>query len=94
MLQMPKIRLEVEGMKYQVVHFIGQHHDEIEAEIERVVERTMATYPFESEILALAKDAISKSIKDSITEYFQWGEGKEFIKKVVLESIKKLVEEE
>lgn len=93
MFHLPKIRLEIENMKYQVIHLLSQHNDEIEAEVERCVERAIASYPFESEIMLIAKDAISQSIKESIVEYFRYGEGKKFIEQVVLKSVKGLIEE-
>lgn len=92
MLHFPKIRLEIDGMKYQIVHAISQHNDELEAALDDAIDRAIASYPFESEIMSMAKDAINESIKRSIQEYFMYGEGKEFINRVVAKSVKEIVE--
>lgn len=79
MLELPKIRIEVENMKYTILHAFASHNDEIEKIVEEELSKAIANYPFGNEISKLANEAIADVLKSTIENYFRYGAGREEI---------------
>lgn len=91
MFELPKIRIEVENMKYQIIHAFSTHNDEIEKAVEEQLTKAIAEYPFESEINKVAVGVITDVIKDSLLDYFRYGPGRVLINDVVLQALGGLI---
>jgi len=81
---MPKIRLEVEHMKYQILHYLGANGSELGDRLSSEIMRSVESYPWQSEVNKIVHEAISSHVSD----YFKWGEGREMIKEVMNEAFK------
>lgn len=88
LFELPTIRLEVERMKYQVIHALSLHNDEIEQAVETELSRAIKNYPFAQQVESIAYVVITDAIRQSMTQYFQSGEGFEVINEVVSNAIK------
>ena len=87
MLEMPRIRIEVERMKYQVIHAFADHTEEIKAAVEAGLVQAIATYPFEEEIRKASEQVITEAIKDTLTHYFKYGDGRKALDEVIIKAI-------
>lgn len=87
MLELPRIKIEVENMKYQIIHAFASHNDEIEKAVDRELTKAIANYPFSKQVSQLANDIIARAIKAALEEFFLYGEGR----KEISEGIEKLM---
>ena len=87
MFELPRIKIEVENMKYQIIHAFASHNDEIGKAVDQELTRVIANYPFSEEVSQLANDVIARAIKATLEEYFLYGEGR----KEISEGINKLM---
>ena len=92
-LEIPTIRIEVERMKYQIIHAFAQHNDELEKMVETELTKVFANYPFEETIRHEAYGVITQAIERSMKEFFVYGDGyktiQAIVNQVIQESIKK-----
>ena len=75
----PLIRLEVEGMKYSVMHYLSEHHQDIEREVECQLEQAIASYDFPAEV----RKHIHACIDSAIAGYFKYGKGHDAVRDAV-----------
>lgn len=92
MLRMPTITIQLEGMKHQIINAFAAHNTEIEQAIESQLTAAIKNFPFEAEVHRLSREVISDAIKEALEYYFKYGEGREVIKKAVVERLDKLYE--
>lgn len=88
MLELPRIKIEVENMKYAIIHAFSSHNREIEEVVNKQLEAAIANYPFEAEVYRLSGEIITQSIKDSLSDYFKYGEGRKAIDELVKNTLK------
>lgn len=89
-MELPIIKLELQGMKYQIIHAFETHNREVEAVVDEQLQRAIANFPFEEEVQRLSREVISSAIKEALEYYFKYGEGREVIKKSIIEALDKL----
>lgn len=94
MLEMPKIKIEVERMKYSIIHAFSTHNDEIKDAVEKGLDEAIASYDFAGEISRVSNAVIGEVIKDCILNYFRYGDGRKLINDMVVKSIEKLNKED
>ena len=87
MMKMPIVRLEIDNMKYQILHAFQDHNEEIEKIVEEQLNSAIASYPFEEEIRKISRDTISEVISRSIKDYFSYGEGYKLIQELISTAI-------
>lgn len=87
MYDLPRIRIELDGMKYQIIHAFQSHNQEIEDAVERNLQSAIDNFPFEGTIQELSREIIAGAIKEALECYFKYGEGREVIKKAVVERL-------
>lgn len=92
MFNMPRVTIQLEGMKQQIVHAFSSHNEEVEQAIEEQLSVAIKSFPFEETILKMSREVISASIKEALEHYFKYGEGREVIKRAVVERLDKLYE--
>ena len=95
MNQMPTIRIEMDGLKYQVIHAFTDSLDELKDYAKEVITASMNELEkegLERTIIEAVKmtmqDAIYQSledvVKEAVEEYFSEGEGQKFISDAIL----------
>ena len=90
MFNMPRVTIELEGMKQQIVHAFSSRNQEIETAIEEQLTKAINTFPFEETVLKLSREIISAAIKDALEHYFKYGEGREAIQQAVTDKLNEL----
>lgn len=90
-MELPRIKIEVERMKYQILHAFQNHDDEIEKVVEAELTKAIETYPFEDEIYKVAQETISEVVSRSVKDYFSYGEGYQLIQDIIHDAIQKKV---
>lgn len=78
-----KIELTMEQMRYNVMHVMLEHQDEIKKEIELRLEQAFTSRNLEEIIVKEIDKQMSACIKKSIESFFSWGEGRKFIDEMV-----------
>lgn len=68
-MTMPLLRLELEGMRYQVMHALAVHQKEIEESVEAVLKREIEAFDFEAIIRCEVQRAFSKALTDAIQHH-------------------------
>lgn len=71
MNDMPIIKLEIQGMKYQISHALRTHNDEISKYVESAIDDMVKNFDYK----ALVKHEVSKAIEESIKWHFKVGKG-------------------
>ena len=79
MYELPKIRIEVENMKYQIIHAFAAHNDEIEKAVNEELTKAVQNYPFSEKISQVVNSVIADVITETIKDYFVYGEGRKEI---------------
>lgn len=79
----PIIRLEVDDMKYAIVHELHRHHQEVEAEVERQVEAAIANYNFAS----VVSTNVYKVLNNAVQSYFEYGPGARVLTQAVWDAM-------
>ncbi len=90
MLDFPRVRIELEGMKHQILHAFASHNDEVERAIEQQLTTVIEHFPFEQTVKDLSREVISSAIKEALEYYFKYGEGREVIRKAVTDKLDEL----
>ena len=88
MFEIPYIKLEIEGMKYSIVHALNTHHADIEKHVEEVLQQVIEKFDYTAVVEEIAKNAIEKAVKSSVETFFLYGEGRKVIDAMVLKMIK------
>ena len=87
MYEQPELRLELQNMKYTVIHALQQHNHEIEKYVEEKLKDVVDNFDYEKTIKEMANDVIRKSVENAVTSYFSYGEGNDLIKQLVAEKL-------
>lgn len=73
----PMIRLEVEGMRHQIVHAFSQHCETMKQQVEEATKAAIDQFDFPSEVARIAdgllRDAIRSALKDAFNK-LSWNE--------------------
>lgn len=85
MNDIPMVRLELQEMKYSVIHSLLTHQKQINELVEKQLNNVIENFDYESVVRQVASDALTKAIK----EYFQYGDGYQTIIQAVKEALPK-----
>lgn len=70
MSTVPTVRLTLEGLRYQVLHVLGQHHEEIEKNVEEIITQELNKFDFSAivreEFKSCLQDALKKAIANAV----------------------------
>ena len=83
MSDFPKIRIELEGMKYQIVHAFESHNSDIEKLVEQELEKVIANFPYEETVSKLANEILRRAIDETLREFMIWGKGKKVLREII-----------
>jgi hypothetical protein len=83
MREIVTLKLDVEGMKHQMVHAFSQHSLEIEQQIKEVCDRYLAS----GELFLAVEREFHKAVSEAIRNYFAYGDGARMVKEVVEKTV-------
>lgn len=84
---LPIIKLEVEGMKHAIKVALSQHTIEIDAHIQAAINEYCTDDNLQTVIVAATKAAIDNVVKDEITRFFEYGDGRKAVSAAIEETI-------
>jgi len=65
------VRLEVEGMRHQIVHAFSKHADGLKEQVDHQVRAAIARFDFEGEVARAADGILRELIRDALKQAFQ-----------------------
>ncbi len=91
MSALPIIRLELEGLRHQVVHALGIHNREVEESVAAVVGKAVEAFDFETTVRREVQTQLAEHIKRSVSvamiELFSSRDVKAAIKEAVAKTL-------
>lgn len=90
----PTIRIELEGVRYQVIHALNTHHTEIQELVKKELAKAVDSFDYTAAVKASAKEAIDSAVKDAVKSFFSYGGGRRAIESAVKESLTSMLGEE
>jgi len=89
MVTFPIIRLEVEGMKYQIMTALTGHAAQMDEDIKTAVDQYCTPENMSRIVKKAASDALDFAIKTEVDAFFRYGGGRKAVAAAVKESILK-----
>jgi len=86
-MNIPIIRLEVEGMKMTISAAISEHAMQIEQDISRAVEDYCTPENISFVVRQAATNQLNHAIKEEVERFFKFGEGRKAVAEAVREFI-------
>lgn len=88
-MNVPIIRLEIEGMKQTIMHSMTQYMAQMDADIQAAVERACRPEVITALIEETARREIGKAVTDSVEAFYRYGEGHAAIRDLVMTAMTK-----
>ena len=79
--ELPSIKIELNSMRKTIVHALQVYHTEIDDAVNEQLREAVDNFDFGTVVQEVAKEVIEKAVHDSVTAYFNWGEGRKIIAK-------------
>lgn len=86
-MNMPIIRLEVEGMRYAVMTALTEHQAQMDSDIRAAVDAYCTPDNLAAVVKEVATRALDAAIRDEVDRFFRWGAGREAVAAAVKEKI-------
>lgn len=88
-MEIPIIKLEVQGMKKTIMHALTQHTAMMDEDIKAAVDRVCTTEYVSSLVAEVTQREMTEAIERQIKYYYSYGEGYEAIQQAVKTMFKK-----
>lgn len=75
----PVMRFELEGMKHQLLLYLGKYHADIEAMVDESCQKVIETMDFDGIVRAQMEQAITEAIHRELKGFFSYGPGQKLI---------------
>ena len=85
MEQMPIIKLEIENMKYSILHYFNQHQERVSEAVAAQIEKVISSYDYEGAVLK----ATTEVLDGTIESFFKYGKGRTMIQDAIQEALEK-----
>ena len=92
-MNMPIIRLEVEGMKHSIMTALLESQAQIDADIVAAAEAYCTEENISRVVREATSSAMDRVLKDEVRSFFEYGNGRTAIRRAVLESLSSKVDE-
>jgi len=92
-MNIPIIRLEIEGMRYQIATALAQHSFELGEGIQRAVAEFCTEENIDKVVNTLVNEQIKKTVQDEVTAFFSYGKGRTAVKSAVEEIMRSVFDE-
>ena len=88
MKDFPKLRLELEGLKMQVIHAFTSYNQDVQDMVKQELENYLSTDNLKRLVRQTIKESVEWGVKAKIESYFKHGEGHHLIDETVAEGLK------
>ena len=88
-MTIPIIRLEVEGMKHQIMVALTAYAAQMDSDIQAAVDEYCTPEHITATVKNIAKGEIDKAIKEEVSKFFSYGNGRT----AIMEAVKATLEE-
>ena len=85
--ELPSIKIELNSMRKTIVHALQVYHTEIDDAVNEQLREAVDNFDFGTVVQEVAKEVIEKAVHDSVTAYFNWGEGRKIIEAMVADAV-------
>jgi len=82
-MNMPIIRLEVQGMKHTITHALMEHQTQMDEDIQKAVEDYCSEENISRVITQACRAELEQAIKEEVSSFFRYGDGRKAIKAAV-----------
>jgi hypothetical protein len=89
MYDMPKVRIDVEAMRYQIIHAFSQHNDEIEKALDQELVAQLKAFDFKAAVRQEIGQVLQGAISTAIRNFFSYGNPGEKVISEVINSVLK-----
>lgn len=89
MRDQPIISVSISGMRESLRVAVVEHSEEINTILQNAIDEYCTPANLQSVILSTVRTQINKAVQDAIKHYYQYGEGREEVKKAVEEALQK-----
>lgn len=86
-MNLPIVRLELEGMKESIVMAFSEYALKMDADVQSAVAAICTPENLTAMVTKYAKDAIDSAIRQEISNFYNYGLGREVIRKAVNETL-------
>lgn len=83
MIELPRIRIELQSMKQTIEHAFAGYHDECSRAVSEQLQSVVDNFDFGAAVRAQAEACLSKSIREAIENYFSYGDGRRELNKII-----------
>jgi hypothetical protein len=87
MLELPTIRLEIEGMRHAILHAFSQHNRDIEEYLQKETEKFVKGYDFQAAVAKSLGPLFDEIVRKAVERHFTYGPGREAIEKAIQDSL-------
>ena len=87
MYDIPRLELQLGGLKYHVVHALQARNVEMEKMVADEIERAISSMDWNEEIRRIAMREIKTAVERSVESYFRVGEGRKKVDELVKVSL-------
>lgn len=86
-MNIPMIRLELDGMKYAIISAFNQHQAQQDANVRAAVDAYCSGGNLQQVLNTAVRETLNRVIKDEVENFYRYGEGRELVKKLVQERL-------
>jgi hypothetical protein len=83
----PFIRLELEGMKQSIIHAFGELQVNQDQMVRDAVAKFCTTENLQGMLDSIVRETLTYEIKQAVTDFYRYREGRDLIKKLVQERL-------
>lgn len=88
---LPLIRMDVEGLRYSVATMLTEHSARMDEDIKNALDKYCTPENLKRVIEEATFSNINHAIQEEIKQFFQYGVGRDAIKKAVSQSIQQVL---
>lgn len=83
----PFIRLELEGMKHSIIHAFGELQVNQDQMVRDAVAKFCTPENLQGMLDSIVRDTLTYEIKQAVTDFYRYREGRDLVKKLVQERL-------
>ena len=88
-MEIPIVKIELNGMRETIVHAFTTHELEIATNIDQQLKKAIEEFDYEGIVHKVAMEVLTDTVTRSIKAYFTYGEGYKVIEAVVQATLAK-----
>lgn len=89
---LPVIRVELETLRQSMVHAFAQQQLHLDDMFQRAIDAALDPVLIQKELNNLAQHYLSAAIADAVKHYFNYGKGRETVRKVINERLDEMLQ--